>query len=148
MYRSRRLGRALATLGDRIVRTVRTRVAFAYRLESDPLGPISLATAIAGEQKATAEPVVAGFAASYVLFALSEIQLTLAYAGHEVHRGRGALEPDLRTLFVRAIDRIESLRQGISSDAGHAAAGSYSTRVREKCEQLLGATVAGGADAR
>src|SRR5262249_43827595 len=83
LYRVRRLGRALATLGERLLRTVRTREATAYRLGQDPLGPCALAEALVREWGSPSEQAQAA-----LRFALAEVCLTLAHVGRRVAAGR------------------------------------------------------------
>lgn len=138
-YRSRLLGRALATLASRIVETIRTETAVTHRLFEDPLGPLSLAKAVVSQQKAE---VAAGdrFGLAYAQFALAEIQLTLAYAGKQVHATRAPYEPDLRTIFANAIRQVDRLRTDDLKlrDEQTDSASVYGKRVRAHCADLLG----------
>jgi hypothetical protein len=145
MYKSRRLGRALATLGERIVRTVHTSVAMAHRLQQDPLGPVNLARAVASDRTAKGDDP-ASFDRAYVLFALAEIQLTLAYAGKRVHADRNAHEPDLRDVFIAAIRDIERERHRILAPEPSSLqpSSAYIDRVHVQCSQLLDRQVDGG----
>jgi hypothetical protein len=103
LYRVRRLGRALAGLGERLLRTIRTQEAISHRLRHDPLGPIQLGEALVREwlppaqTRAEKEPVV---------FGLAEIALTVVQAGARLHADRDAGEPDLRPAFRDAADRL------------------------------------------
>jgi hypothetical protein len=141
LYRTRRLGAALAALGQRLLRTVRTRDATSYRLRQDPLGPRMLAQALVREWEAAAgqnreradDPAV-------LLFSLAEINLMLA------HVARRITEAHLRPLLRETIEEIDK-------QCGEAAAGlgppppnlrRYLMAVKGKYEHLFGDTAGGG----
>jgi hypothetical protein len=131
LYRVRRLGRALATLGERLLRTIRTREATAYRLGQDPLGPCALAEALVREW---ASPSEQGRAA--LRFALAEVCLTLAHVARHVATGRQESEPDLASLYREAIRRIGGL------GAAQVGCGNnleqYIAAVDGECQRLVG----------
>lgn len=106
LYRARRFGKALARLRKRLVDTVRTRDAMAYRLRQDPLGLRMLAQALVREREAGGgqsgaradDPAV-------LLFSLAEINLMLAHVAQEI--GKKHLQP----LFRETIEEIDKLRE-------------------------------------
>jgi hypothetical protein len=79
LYRVRRLGRALAAMAQRLVRTVRTPEAVEYQLFRHPLGPVRLANALVSESDGAASGEPAGGVAvpkmerARVIFSLLEI---------------------------------------------------------------------------
>jgi hypothetical protein len=128
IYRTRRFGRALAALSQRILATLRTQTAMQHRLRKDPVGPLMLARAIAAEGTAAAP---AGRAAA--LFALTEMLLTLSYLAPRV-------DPDgklkLRPLFDDIRGQIDLLAQGFDADAHKTdPLKRYLASVRERCER-------------
>ncbi|WP_309893779.1 hypothetical protein [Archangium sp.] len=138
LYRTRRLGRALASMGEKILATLRTRDAMAYRLRQDPLGPLLLAKALirdgsgklgGGEQEESA-----------LLFSLSEICLTLAHVGKRVSSERRMGDPELRPLFAELIAEIGEMlvplqeRVGIGTNLR-----AYVKSVKDECGRLVGA---------
>jgi hypothetical protein len=139
LYRVRRLGRALATLGDRLLRTVRTREALAYRLRQDPLGPCLLAEALAREWGGSD-----GQRRAALRFGLAEVCLTIAHVGRRIDSWRLEGDPELRPLFAEAVSSIE----GMVGEAAPAEADAgtnlvqYLAAVGEQCQRLVG--VAGG----
>jgi hypothetical protein len=130
LYRVRRLGRALATLGDRLLRTVRTREATAYRLGQDPLGPCALAEALVREWDDGSHQ---GRAA--LRFALAEVCLTLTHVAQRMAGERREGEPDLAALYREAIGRIEELggELGVCGDNLK----QYIAAVRGECQRLV-----------
>lgn len=103
LYRTRRLGRALSTLGARVVNTIPSVEAMRYRLRQDPLGPWSLAEAIIRDWDSSD-----GGDRAPVVFALSELSLVLAHASRRVHAQRNAGDPDLRRLFAETISDLNA----------------------------------------
>jgi hypothetical protein len=132
LYRVRRLGRALATLGERLLRTVRTREATAYRLGQDPLGPCALAEALVREWGPGGEQ---GRAA--LRFALAEVCLTLAHVSRRVAAGRQESGPDLAPLYGEAIRRIGELGAGLAGCGNNLE--QYVAAVGGECQRLLAA---------
>jgi hypothetical protein len=132
LYRVRRLGRALATLGDRLLRTVRTREATAYRLGQDPLGPCALAEALVREWDDGTDQ---GRAA--LRFALAEVCLTLAHVARRVAGERREGEPDLTALYREAIHRVEELGGRLEECGDNLE--QYIAAVRGECRSLVGA---------
>lgn len=88
IYRTRRFGAALSSMGERLLRTVQTREAFGYRLRQDPIGPRMLTEALVREWKENAAD------AATLLFNLSEIKLVLAHVARRI--GDKQLAPLLR----------------------------------------------------
>ena len=127
IYRTRRFGRALAALSQRILATLRTHTAMQHRLRKDPVGPLMLARAIAAEGT-VASP--AGRAAA--LFALGELLLTLSYLALRVDpKGRMKLRP----LFDDTRRDIDALAHAYDADTSKTdPLKRYIASVRGKCE--------------
>jgi hypothetical protein len=144
LYRTRRLGRALAALGERIERTLRTTDAMRYRLSTDPFGPVQLAEALGREAGITpaitaAHGGVQGRSTSVDLaFSLAEIALVIGHAGKRVAVAKGGGEPDLRPIFREAVRSVlEAAYRSLGSEkAGNLR--SYVGSVGEQCGKLLG----------
>lgn len=140
LYRTRRLGAALAALGERLLRTVRTRDAMAYRLQQDPLGPRMLAEALVREwQEVSKENGARADDPATLLFGRAEINLMLA------HVARRVAEAHLRPLFRETVEDID--RQCAEITSGFAPPPNlkgYLKAVKRKYEHLLEGT-AGGA---
>lgn len=132
LYRVRRLGRALATLGERLLRTVRTREATAYRLSQDPLGPCALAEALVREWGSPSEQDRAA-----LRFALAEVCLTLAHVARRVAAGRQETEPDLAPLYREAIRCIGELGAALAGCGDNLEL--YVAAVGGECQRLAGA---------
>jgi hypothetical protein len=111
LYKVRRLGRALAAMGQRLVATVRTPEAVEYHVHRHPLGPVRLAEALVQEGELPAAGN-SGIEHARLAFSLVEIGLMLAHAGKDLHRRRQAGEMDHRPCFRRAVQRV--LRQANS----------------------------------
>ena len=134
LYRTRRLGAALAALGERLQRTIPTPDAMGYRLRDDPLGPRMLAQALirewrdAGQQNEQCEDLVV------LLFSLAEIKLVLA------HLARRTSDARLRPLFREAIDDIDRHYAEVitTHDQPPANILDYLKAVNAKTEHLLG----------
>jgi hypothetical protein len=147
IYRARRLGRALAVLGERLLKTACTVKAMKYRLQQDPFGPFRLAAALMKEFE-----VESGVGHSTlsdqipVKFALAEISLVLAHVGRRIRASRKQGDPDLRPLFRETITQIEQLSIKININnriiAEHSI--SYIDSVRDECHRLLDYPNAGG----
>lgn len=141
LYRTRRLGAALAAMGERLLRTVRTRDAMAYRLRQDPLGPRMLAQALSREWQATSgqngeraeDPAV-------LLFSLAEINLMLA------HVARRITEAHLRPLFRETIEEIDKQCRETAARSGPPPPNlqKYLKAAKAECEHLLEAATGGG----
>lgn len=147
LYRVRRLGRALAAMGQRLVATVRTPEAMEYQVHQHPLGPVRLAEALMRE---STEALVSGtkIAQARLLFSLLEITLMLAHAGSSVHRRRMAGEADLRPCFRRAVSKlledIERFSQPTAVDGDNSTGTTGSLqRYRESIEQQAYGLLAG-----
>lgn len=134
LYRTRRLGAALATMGERLLRTVRTRDAMAYRLRQDPLCPIALVEALVREWQNTVSGNGGSSAAdpAVLLFSLAEINLMLA------HVARRVSEAHLRPLFRETIEHIDRQCSEIaSSSAPPPNLRDYLTAVKGKYANLF-----------
>jgi hypothetical protein len=105
LYRVRRLGRALAALGRRLLGTTRTPEAVEYHLHRHPLGPVRLAEALVGEVSAGAG-TPSEMDRARLVFSLLEIALMVGHAGRGLHRQRQAAEADQRPCFRRAVTSI------------------------------------------
>ena len=139
LYRTRRLGTALSALGHRLLRTVPTRDAMAYRLRQDPLGPRMLAEAFVNEWRNEAQQnkeVVLD--AANVMFSLSEINLTLVHVARKIGNAR------LRDLYVETIEDIDRMCAEIAARYDLAPnLKEYLRAVKCKRTQLLDATQSG-----
>ena len=133
LYRTRRLGAALAAQGERLLHTVRTREAMIYRLRQDPLGPRMLAEALIRElEAASQDDGDHGGDLSVLLFSLAEISLMLA------HIARRLTEAILRPVFRETIDDIDRMSNEWAARAAPPPnLQSYLTAVRQKCADLL-----------
>lgn len=133
-YRTRRLGRALAKLGDRVRRTVRSTEATRHRLQQDPLGPRALADALLREWH-----VADGEDRSAVVFALAELALMVAHVGRVAHKERGSNTPDLQPLYREFLAELAGLRQETAVGwAPPASLCRYVGEIDEECNRLLG----------
>lgn len=143
LYRTRRLGAALAALGERLLRTVRTRDALSYRLRQDPLGPLMLAEALVREwQEASERNDFAAEDSSPILFGLAEINLVLA------HVARRLAEAHLRPLFREAVEEIDRMCAGPASSCPPPPnLEAYLEAVRGKCHNLFEGRVESARDA-
>jgi hypothetical protein len=129
LYRTRRLGTALAAMGERLRRTVPSRDAVAYRLRQDPLGPRSLAAALVREWEADGQSPDA----SAPVFGLSEISLMLAYAGCRLG------DPRLKGLFREMIAELHGCAAGLEDRFPLPAnIRLYFEQAREKCAEVIG----------
>lgn len=133
LYRMRRLGAALAALGERLMRTVRTRDAIAYRLRQDPLGPRMLMEALVREwQQDSKGNRVGADDPSVLLFSIAEINLMLA------HVARRVTEAHVRPLFRDTIDEIDRQCNEITSGfVPPPNLRGYLKAVKDKYEHLL-----------
>jgi hypothetical protein len=136
LYRTRRLGQALAALGERLVGTVRMRDAMAYRLGQDPLGPLMLAKALVREwQEASKQSAPSVDDPAVLLFSLAEINLMVA------HVARRVTESHLRPLFRTSIEELDGLCKEVAS--GYTLPpnlAAYLRAVKRKAGHLLGVT--------
>jgi len=146
LYRVRKLGRALGSIGNTITGTVRRYDALRYRLKLDPLGPAKLAESLVREwvqisagasDGQTDRATDDGFA--FLTFAMCEIRLIVAHAGSRIHSERVANEKDHRLLFRETLDAID---RNCAEQAGSACSDlgitDYAARVRAECARLLG----------
>ncbi len=116
LYRVRRLGRALTTLG-RLLSTIRTPEAIDYHLHRHPLGPVRLAEALVSEACGAAGTPSAMDRARLV-FSLLEIVLMIGHAGRGLHRQRQPGEADHRPCFRRAVTLILQRADEVVGRAG------------------------------
>lgn len=126
IYRTRRLGRALTALSQRLLDTLRTPTAMRHRLERDPVGPLMLARAIEVEAKDAGE-----IARDATVFALAELTLALAHTAVLIDpKNKLGLRPlfdDVR----RQVDEIASL---VATDvAATSPLRRYVSAVKERC---------------
>jgi hypothetical protein len=135
LYRTRRLGTALAALGERLMRTVRTRQAIAYRLRQDPLGPLMLAEALVREWREVTPQNEGGESnRDVLLFSLAEMNLTLAHVARRLRDGK------LQNLFHTTIEKIDEMGAAVSCGyTPPANLTQYLAAVRQKQEHLLDA---------
>jgi hypothetical protein len=139
LYRMRRLGAALTAQGERLLKTVRTREAFTYRLRQDPLGPLMLAEALIRESEGTALGKGDESTASLLMFSLAEISLMLA------HVSRRLAETRFRPLFDETVSDIEKMSDVCAERATPSLNLSrYLASVKAKCGELLGRQKAEG----
>jgi hypothetical protein len=108
LYRTRRLGTALTALGERLLKTVRTSNAMAYRVRQDPLGPRALAETLVREWREEAGDD-AEHGAINVMFSLAEINLTLA------HVARRLTEEPLRRIFAEVVGEIDGMCRDVAA---------------------------------
>ncbi len=116
LYRVRRLGRALAAMSNRIVKTPPTAEAIRYRLLRDPLGPISLAETLCHPTNNGGHPLFEE--TGYRLYALAEMALSLGYVGKNI-RGTSDLDgKNISAFFVEARERLYTLVQQLRIEMG------------------------------
>jgi hypothetical protein len=147
LYRVRRLGRALTTLGRRLLTTVRTPEAVEYQLHRHPLGPIRLAEALLGDASA-APDTVSSMEQARLVFSLLEIVLMLGHAGRGLHRRRRPGEADHRPCFRRGVNLILGRADELASRSrpnenglnkcSRGSLGRYRRHVRQEVLRLLG----------
>lgn len=134
LYRTRRLGAAIAALGERLLRTVRTQDAMAYRLRQDPLGPRMLAEALVREwREGATQNGASADDPTVLLFSLAEINLMLAHVARRVRKAH------LRPLFRGTISDIEQQCTEIAMGCARLPPNltEYLNAVRAKYEHLL-----------
>lgn len=141
LYRVRRLGRALAALGERLQKTLHTHDAMTYRLRHDPLGPCILADAFIRESAKHGQ--AAGMDVmerSQFMFSLAELSLTVAFAGRGIHSELETGEPDLRPLFRVTVSEFLKMANGLPAlgIVGQDRLQDYIEAVKEKACDLLG----------
>lgn len=145
LYRIRLLGRALASLGERILKTVPTREAMTYRLVQDPLGPKSLIEALFKELESATQEQKHPRDFPEILFTLSEIALTVAHTGQKVHVGTETRGQDLRPLFRSVIASLFAKMGELESRDGKQLKklSHYIGSVKAECHSLIGNSEAG-----
>ena len=145
LYRVRRLGRGLATMGQRLVKTVRTPEAVEYQLHRHPLGPVRLAEAMLREA-VTVSSIASKIDRARLVFSLLEIGLMIAHAGRELHRQRQSGEADHRPSFRRGINQVLKQAAGFMQTDTTASGGDshiseslrlYRNSVEQKAVELL-----------
>ena len=138
LYRVRRLGRGLAAMGQRIVKTVRTPEAVEYQLHRHPLGPMCFTEAIVREA-VTDSSVASKMDHARLVFSMLEIGLMMAHAGKRLHVQRQSGEADHRPCFRRAVTRVlqqaEGLMQTVASADGDARISDNLLRYRDSVKQ-------------
>lgn len=141
LYRTRRLGRALAMLSRRLLSTTPTITAMRHRLDHDPIGPRMLAEALRRDnERADEDGKVA------TVFALAELMLCLAHVGHRID-AKGRL--GLLRLFFETTRTLEA-ELDLCDPGGKRRAeslGEYFGAVRAKRDELLAAAVPEASDA-
>jgi len=129
LYRTRRLGRALAVLSRRLLSTLRTPTAIRHRLERDPVGPLMLASALLREAKTEDAADTAA-----TVFGLAELSLCVAHVAARLDpRGTLKIQPHFR----HCIDAIDALRGQLSGAAEGDALGTYVRDVEAKSRELV-----------
>jgi hypothetical protein len=107
LYQIRKLGQTLAALAERLLRTVRTKEAVAYRLRQDPLGPVALADALTKDLTVEGQPPgTAQMLASQLAFSFAEIALTLAYACRRVRADHNPGDHDVRPVYRDVVKNL------------------------------------------
>jgi hypothetical protein len=141
LYQIRKLGQTLSVLAERLLRTVRTKEAVAYRLRQDPLGPLALADALAKDLTVEGQPPEAvQMLTSQLGFSFAELALTLAYVCRRVRADHNPGDHDVRPVYR---DVIKSLLDNAArcSGAGRrlGSLAGYVGAVDTKCDELVGA---------
>ena len=141
LYQVRKLGQTLAALAERLLRTVRTREAVAYRLRQDPLGPMALAGALAKDLTVEGQlPETAQMRASQLAFSFAEIALTLAHACRRLRADHNSGDHDVRPVYRDVIKSLfEKAARGDGAGGGLGPLAVYIGAVRIKCDELVGA---------
>jgi hypothetical protein len=132
LYRTRRLGHALAVLSRRLLAAPRTRTAMRHRLENDQIGAVTFARAMTRDTKTCGEDM-----RSAAVFVLSELLLSLAHVGQRVDPNG---KMGLRSLFRTAANTISDLRRSCDPEmrVTVGALARYVDEVTAKCTLLLG----------
>lgn len=126
IYRTRRLGRALTALSQRLLDTLRTPTAIRHRLERDPVGPLMLARALEAEAKDAGD-----VARDATVFALAELTLALAHVAVIIDP-KGKL--GLRPLFDDVRRQIDEVASHVTTDvASTGPLRRYVSAARERC---------------
>lgn len=139
LYQVRKLGQTLAALAERLLRTVRTREAVAYRLRQDPLGPVALADALAKDLSIEGQPSeTAQMRASQLVFSFAEIALALAHACRRVQADRNPGDHDVRPVYREVIRSLLGKAAGGDGGGGLGSLDDYIAAVGTKCDELVG----------
>lgn len=140
LYQVRKLGQTLAVLAERLLRTVRTQEAVAYRLRQDPLGPVALADALAKDLMVEGQPPeIAQMRASQLAFSSAEIRLMLAHTCRRVRADRNPGDHDVRPVYRLVIKSLlEKTAHGDEVGGGLGSLADYIKAVDTKCNELLG----------
>lgn len=109
LYRTRRLGRALARAGARLGDTPATPAAMSYRLLVDPLGVLSLASALVRQQRDDEKSRPDASGVQGAVFALAEIVLLVGHAGKSAQGRARASGLNVLPVFREAVSRILEL---------------------------------------
>lgn len=147
LYRTRRFGRALHGLCERLARTPLTPPAVNYRLFKDPLGPIQIAEALTAAGGA-ADGATTGGADDHLLFLTAELLLSVAHATREmVQLADPKTRKWLRKLVGKATGELETRITSCRLTLGPGLAAnmnSYVAHVLERVVTLHGPRVAVG----
>jgi hypothetical protein len=140
LYQVRKLGQTLAALAERLLRTICTKEAVAYRLRQDPLGPVALADALTKDLSIEGlAPERAQMCASQLAFSFAEIALTLAHTCRRARANRNAGDHDVRFAYRDVIQNLlekACCKDGIVNRRG--SLDDYIGSVRIKCDELIG----------
>jgi hypothetical protein len=146
LYRVRRLGRALTTMGRRLRDTVRTSEAVEYQVHRHPLGPMQLAEALVQETNG-GPSTSSNMDQARLIFSLLETALLVAHAGKAMHQLRQSGEKDHRPCFRRAVSqvlqRVDGLVACFQQQSEATATGvsnsllQYRKSVKTKADELL-----------
>lgn len=141
LYQVRKLGQTLAALAERLLRTVRTREAVAYRLRQDSLGPIALADAIVKDLPAEGlPPAIAQMRSAQLAFSIAEIALTLAHVCRKVRGDRNPGDHDTRVIYRGVISNLLERKECKDSyNHGNSSLAGYIKAIDTKCTELIGA---------
>ncbi len=141
LYQVRKLGQTLAALAERLLRTVRTQEAVAYRLRQDPLGPVALADALAKDLSVEGQPPeTSQMRTCQLAFSFAEIALTLAHACRRVRADRNPGDHDVRPIYRDVVQKLlEKAGRGDVASGGLGSLAGYIGAVGLKCDELLGA---------
>ena len=148
LYRTRQFGRAVHGLCERLERTPLTPAAVAYRLFTDPLGPVALAGAITAPAHAAGGTPAADD--EHRLFLAAELLLAVGHVTREmVRRADPPTKKWLRAEVARAVGdltaRVNACRERLGS--GPPNLETYVTRVLDRVATLHGPPAAGVSDA-
>jgi len=104
-------------MGVRIARTVPTPDAIRYRLLRDPLGPVHLAETLSCDE-AQREGEFTPAEASYRLYALAEMVLSLGHVGRHIQHVAWRDAKCIMPLFLEARETLRTTAQRLQEQAG------------------------------